>query len=63
MYEEPRDLVDLSLSQRLGSLLELRLTMKNVFADEIRFTSGPKEIFYSSYEDGREYSLGLSINL
>ena len=63
VYEEPRDLVDLSLSQRLGSLLELRLTMKNVFADEIRFTSGPKEIFYSSYEDGREYSLGLSINL
>jgi outer membrane receptor protein involved in Fe transport len=51
VYEEPRDLVDLSLTQRLSSLLELRFTMKNVFADEIRFTSGPEEVFYARYED------------
>jgi hypothetical protein len=63
VYEEPRDLVDLSLTQRLSSLLELRFTMKNVFADEIRFTSGPEEVFYARYEDGREYALGLSLNL
>jgi len=63
VYEEPRDLVDLSVSQRLNSLLELRFTMKNLLADEIRFTSGPDEIFYARYADGREYALGVSLNL
>jgi len=63
VYEEARDLVDLSVSQRLSSIIELRFSMKNLLAEEIRYTSGPQEIFYARYADGREYALGVSLSL
>ena len=63
VYEEPRDMVDMSVSQPLFGFLEAKFSAKNVFGKERILTSGDKRVPFSSWLQGSSYTLSLSVNM
>lgn len=63
VYEEPRDMVDISLSQPLFGFLEAKFSAKNVFDKERILTSGDQRVPFAFWSQGSSYTLALSINL
>jgi outer membrane receptor protein involved in Fe transport len=63
VYDEPRDLLDASVSQRLFGLLEAKFAVKNVLDRDLRLTSGKGRIFYGARTEGRSYALSMSFTL
>ncbi|MEW6510563.1 MAG: TonB-dependent receptor [Bacteroidota bacterium] len=61
IYEEPRDLVDLAVTQPLWWGIQAKLTIKNVGDKERVLTQGG--IPYESTSTGRTFGLSLSMNL
>jgi TonB-dependent receptor len=62
IYEEPRDLVDLALTQRLFDHFKLKFAMKNVLGEDIEYTSGPEKSMHRLLSPGTSYQLSLSFN-
>ena len=63
VYEEPRDMVDMSISQPLFGFLEAKFSAKNVLDKERILTSGDKRVPFSLWHQGSSYTLSLSVNL
>jgi len=63
VFEEPRDMVDISLSQQLFDLMEAKFSVKNLLDKERILTSGEKAVPFASWHHGRSYTLSLSLNL
>jgi TonB-dependent receptor len=63
VYEEPRDMVDLSITQQFSSLLEVKFSVKNVLDKEQIMTSGEGSVPFSSWQQGSSYALSLHVNL
>jgi outer membrane receptor protein involved in Fe transport len=62
IYEEPRDLVDLAITQRLFDHFKLKFAMKNVLGEDVEFTSGPEKETHRKLSPGTTYQLSLSFN-
>jgi TonB-dependent receptor len=62
VYEEPRNLVDLAVTQRLFDRLRLKFAMKNVLGEDMEFTSGPEEATHRMLALGTTYQLSISFN-
>lgn len=71
MYEMPRNVLDLVLTQRLGSRWELRLNAKDLISDRVelcqfpqftddRGTTHRRRETTKSYDAGRSFSIGFS---
>ncbi|HSQ74072.1 MAG TPA: carboxypeptidase-like regulatory domain-containing protein [Bacteroidota bacterium] len=63
IFEEPRDMVDVSISQQLFSFMEAKFSVKNLLDKERILTSGEQRVPFSSWHQGSSYSLSLSLNL
>lgn len=63
IYEEPRDMVDASITQPLFGSLEAKLSVKNALDKERILTSGDKRVPFSSWTQGSSYALALSLTL
>jgi hypothetical protein len=63
VYEEARDMVDMSISQPLFGFLEAKFSAKNVLDKERILTSGDKRVPFSLWHQGSSYTLSLSVNL
>jgi hypothetical protein len=63
VYEEPRDVLDVSVSQRFTAYLEARLAFKNLLGKESRYTTGEEQVFFGYYKEAREASLTVSLTL
>jgi hypothetical protein len=63
VYEEPRDMVDLSVSQQLFSMLEAKFTVRNLFSKDRVRTTGEDRVPFSIREEGTAYGLSLSFSL
>jgi hypothetical protein len=63
VYEEPRDMVDLSISQQFAGLLEVKFSVKNMLGKERILTSGEKSVPFSTWQQGSAYALSLTVNL
>jgi hypothetical protein len=61
IYEEPRDLVDLSITQPISSALDLKFTVRNL-ANKDRVLTRDNQL-YERTSIGRTYSLQLSLGL
>lgn len=60
VYEEPRTLVDVAVTQHLAKGFETKLAVKNVGAKEIVFTSGPLREKYATVSVGTEYAVSFA---
>jgi len=63
VYEESRDMVDLSLTQQLFAGLEAKFGVRNVAGKGRVLTSGDQSVPYSAWSQGTMYSFSLSLNL
>lgn len=63
VYEEPRDMVDLAVTQQLMAGLEAKFAVKNIADKERVLTSGEGRVPYSFWSQGRTVSLSLSLSL
>jgi hypothetical protein len=63
VYEEPRDMVDISVSQQFFSMLEAKFTVKNLFSKDRIRTTGEDRVPFAIREEGTAYGLSLSFNL
>ena len=63
VYEMPRDLVDLAITQNLGSRIHLKLGVRNVRSEPLVYTSGPEETLHASITDSIAYALKLACDL
>jgi TonB-dependent receptor len=63
VYEEPRDMVDVSISQELLDSIVAKFSVKNLLNKEQIFTSGSQRVPFSSWHQGIAYALSLSISL
>jgi hypothetical protein len=63
VYEEPRDLLDLSVTQRITTFMEARLAFKNLLGKDTRYTTGEEQVFYGFNKEAREASLAFSLTL
>ncbi|MCL2098052.1 MAG: outer membrane beta-barrel protein [Bacteroidales bacterium] len=72
-YEMPRDVLDLTISKSMGKYVELRFSIKDIFAADILFKQFPKfekdgkiyerEQTTRQYEPGQSVSLGINIRI
>jgi hypothetical protein len=60
VYEEPRTLVDLAVTQHLGRGFETKFAVKNVGSKEIAYTSGPLREEYATVSVGTEYAVSFA---
>ena len=62
VYEEPRDKLDLVVTQGLGRNVKLKAAVKDILAKDVVLTSGTEEnpYEYSRLTTGTEYSLSVS---
>jgi hypothetical protein len=58
-YEQPRDVVDIALTQPIGSLLEMKFAVRDILAQDQEYTR--RELAYRTYRRGTNYSLTLSM--
>ncbi len=64
VYEEARAVLDFTASQQLTSSTRLKLTVKDIAAKDVVFTTGGDErLEYERYKVGTSYSLSLSFDL
>jgi outer membrane receptor protein involved in Fe transport len=63
VYEEPRAVVDIAWNQQLWYGSRLKFAVKDVFADDLVFTSVNEDTEHSTYSKGTSYSLSLSFDL
>jgi len=63
VYEEPKDMLDLSVTQRFTPFLEARLAFKNLLGKDNQYTTGEKQVFFGFNREAREASLTLSLSL
>jgi TonB-dependent receptor len=63
VFEEPRDLVDLALTQRLAGSLQAKVSIRNLNGKDEVLTIGPDGLPFSRLERGRSYSLSLSLEM
>jgi outer membrane receptor protein involved in Fe transport len=65
VYQEPRDLLDVAVTQKLPGSLEVKFTAKDIMADDEEFTMGPGHFRepHSRIEKGTTYSLAVSVSL
>jgi hypothetical protein len=63
VYEEPKDMLDLSVTQRFTSYLEARLAFKNLLGEDSQYTTGEQQVFFGFNREAREASLTLSLSL
>lgn len=61
IYEEPRDLVDVTISQPLLGMFEVKFSLKNLNGKDEVLTK--RDQFYRSNSTGTSYSLSLSATL
>ena len=63
IYEEPRDMVDVSISQKLFGFLDAKFSVKNLLDKDRRLTSGNQAVPFSLWHQGSTYSLSLSLKM
>lgn len=59
--EQPRDVVDVTLTQKVFETLELKLTGRDILEQEQRFTQGDEVVRVN--KRGASYALGISVKL
>ena len=57
-YEMSRNQVDVTIAQKIMSVLSLKFSMKNLLDEDYVFRMG--DLVTSTYKVGRSFSLGLS---
>lgn len=63
VYEESRDLVDIAVTQKLGSRWEAKFTLKNVLGEDEELTIGPERSTFQRLDRGGVYTLQASLGL
>lgn len=65
IYERPRDVLDFTMSQKLFNNINLKLAVKNILNDEVKFSHEykGKEFIRSSYTTGTSYTFGISYDI
>jgi outer membrane receptor protein involved in Fe transport len=65
VYEQPRGLLNVSLSKKIGQHLTVRLRANNLLDPAYKMTYEYKgqEYIFQSYTMGRSYSAGITLNL
>jgi outer membrane receptor protein involved in Fe transport len=63
VYEEARDLLDLSVTQRFLTRYEAKLSVKNLLGKDHVFTSGPERSTFERLSQEREYAFSLSMGI
>jgi hypothetical protein len=63
VYEETRNVVDLSLSQRLSDRLDLKFTAKNVVGADKVLTVGPEKSTFMRDSSDKAYSLSIGVSI
>jgi len=63
VYEEPRDIVDLAVTQELIAGFEAKASIKNLSGKSRVLTSGDQQVPYASWTQGTTYALSLSLTL
>ena len=58
-YEQPRDVVDVALTQPIGRALEFKVAVRDLLAQDQEYTR--RELPYRTYQRGTNYSLSLSM--
>ncbi|HER43266.1 MAG TPA: TonB-dependent receptor [Candidatus Eisenbacteria bacterium] len=62
VYEEPRGLFDIALSQRMPFGCKAKFVIQNLSDEDIVFTSGPEKDSHETISTGRTYSFSISYN-
>lgn len=62
IYEQPRNLVDISFIKKVGNRFSTKLTLQNLLNPAVKFTQEYKDVeyIYQSYKIGRTVSFGIS---
>jgi TonB-dependent receptor len=65
VYEEPPDMLDLSVTQGLAAGFETKLALKNILAEDEIYTMGPDTVSlpFKGLNKGTSYSLSISWSL
>jgi outer membrane receptor protein involved in Fe transport len=63
VYEESRDLLDLSATQRFRGRWEAKMAVKNLLAEDELLTIGPERSTFARLTKQREYSVYLALGL
>ena len=63
VYEEPRDIVDLAITQELFAGFEAKASIRNLSGKSRVLTSGEQQVPYASWTQGTTYALSLSLSL
>lgn len=65
VYEQPRHMIDATLSQRIWRRLTLKVAGKNLLDDSVRKTHKYKgnEYIFEEYSTGRTFSIGLNAEI
>ncbi len=62
VYEEPRDVVDLALTQRIAGRGEAKFAVRDLNSHDELLTSGPDKSVYSRLKRGTTYTLSLGMS-
>lgn len=66
VYEQPRHVVDVTVAQRIGKYLDLKLAAENLFMAPVRFTQGPdiaddESNVVGEYQPGATFTLSVTM--
>ncbi len=62
VYEEPREVVDLAINQRVFERWDVKFSARNIGASDQTYTSGPLRETFATLSRGKSYSVSLSFN-
>ncbi len=63
IFEEPRDVFDLALTEQFTAWMRLKFTIRDIAADDVVYTLGDTESAWESIKVGTTYAISLSFNL
>lgn len=66
VYEQPRHVVDVTIAQRIGKYLDLKLAAENLLFAPVRFTQGPEKAddgsnIVGEYQPGATFTLSATV--
>ncbi|HMY21364.1 MAG TPA: hypothetical protein PKA58_33810, partial [Polyangium sp.] len=65
-YEQPRHVVDVTIAQRIGKYLDLKLAAENILFAPVTFTQGPEKAADESnivgqFQPGATFTLSATV--
>jgi outer membrane receptor protein involved in Fe transport len=63
VFEEPRNVYDLALTEQFNGWMRLKFTIKDIAAEDVAYTLGDSGSIWESIQVGTTYAISLSFNL